>query len=134
MPYLDKAKRAEASRRWGERHPERKRAANASWYARNRARSRWASLLRSYGITASEYEVYLHRQGGVCAICHGPPRGNSRNGLSLVVDHDHRTGRIRGLLCSVCNRTLGVFQEDSTILRRCIEYLEVANAIETRQG
>src|SRR5438552_1390720 len=51
-----------------------------------------------------EYERRLKEQGGGCAICSRPPKRNKR----LCVDHNHRTGLVRGLLCSVCNgRLLG---------------------------
>lgn len=58
--------------------------------------------LRRYNLTPEEYEAILEYQGGVCAICDHPPK--SKN---LAVDHDHKTGLVRGLLCYMCNYTLG---------------------------
>lgn len=55
-------------------------------------------LARRFGLNPGEYENLLEAQGGVCAICKQPPRRNY-----LSVDHDHSTGRIRGLLCVRCN-------------------------------
>lgn len=56
---------------------------------------------RLYGISVEEYDKMLEFQDGKCAICHKPPK-NKR----LAVDHDHKTGIIRGLLCSMCNQSL----------------------------
>lgn len=53
------------------------------------------------GVTDAEYQALLTLQGGGCAICHRPPKTRR-----LHVDHDHATGRVRGLLCHRCNRNL----------------------------
>jgi hypothetical protein len=75
-------------------------------------------LKKNYGITFDEYDKMLERQGGVCATCGKPP-----NGRRLHVDHDHRTGKIRGLLCHGCNVALGSVDDNPSILQRLIEYL-----------
>jgi hypothetical protein len=62
-------------------------------------------LKRCYGISVEQYEEMLDRQGGVCGLCGEPPRG-----LRLAVDHDHETGRVRGLLHNECNRALGTWE------------------------
>lgn len=56
---------------------------------------------RAYGFQAGEYERRLQEQGGVCAVCDQPPKK-----YRLSVDHDHVTGKVRGLLCNNCNRAL----------------------------
>lgn len=56
---------------------------------------------RLYGITVDEYDKMFEFQDGSCAICGRPPK-NKR----LAVDHDHKTGAVRGLLCHICNQTL----------------------------
>jgi len=58
-------------------------------------------------------------QGGICAICKKPPQQNKR----LAVDHCHTTGDIRGLLCDLCNRGLGFFQDDIERIAIAIVYL-----------
>lgn len=59
--------------------------------------------LKQYGLTVEDYDTMFDTQGGVCAICGEPPV----NGARLVVDHDHETGKVRGLLCSPCNTAVG---------------------------
>lgn len=91
------------------------------------AESRDAYLLRTYGITEAEYEQVLERQGGKCAICRRKPAA----GKHLVVDHDHRTGVVRGLLCPVkCNyQLLGRNDKDPELFLRAYEYLTSPPAV-----
>lgn len=77
-------------------------------------------ILALYGITGEQYEAILAAQGGVCFICEKPPRSKR-----LAVDHDHETGKVRGILCRRCNhRLLGSAHDATHILRRAILYLE----------
>lgn len=75
------------------------------------------------GVPAGFFDLTHGIQGGVCAICLGPPAEGDR-GDRLHVDHDHVTGEVRGLLCSHCNTALGKFRDDPARLRRAAEYLE----------
>src|SRR6202034_3210108 len=79
-------------------------------YNRNKqnAKGYWRYIEKTYGLTEEGYYALLDAQGGVCAICHG----ECRMGKRLAVDHDHATGRVRGLLCGPCNVGLGNFQDD----------------------
>lgn len=74
--------------------------------------------LDKYGLTASEFEALLEKQHSQCPIC--------LNGLiaSPHIDHDHTTGRVRGLLCPSCNKGLGFLADDVDRLWRAIDYLE----------
>ena len=63
-----------------------------------------------YGIDLKQYEKLLQEQGGLCAICGSPPPNSYKKRLS--VDHDHKTGEIRGLLCTKCNVTLGWLEKN----------------------
>ena len=85
--------------------------------------SRHYHLTRRYGIGTSEVQALIERQGGRCAIC-------GREGPEHV-DHDHTTGRIRGVLCFNCNGGLGQFGDDVARLQQAIEYLERSAADET---
>ena len=67
--------------------------------------------IRSYGITVEEYDEMLESQGGGCYIC-----GIGPVGRALDIDHDHRTGKVRGLLCSNHNRALGLLGDDPDLL------------------
>jgi hypothetical protein len=99
-------------------------AKTQAWATLNPARwnsSRWASHLRkSFGITVEQYDAMLARQRGACAICRIRSTDSPRR---LHVDHDHKSGRVRGLLCYRCNTGIGVFLEDSARLRAAIRYL-----------
>lgn len=81
---------------------------------------------KRYGITTEEQEALFTAQGGLCAICHLPETARKRNGSpkKLSVDHDHITGRVRGLLCLRCNTAIGKFKDDPERLRSAILYLE----------
>lgn len=73
-----------------------------------------------FGISADEYTSMLESQGGGCAICGSKPKRQR-----LAVDHDHRTGFIRGLLCKMCNKgVLGGAKDSVEILRSAVAYLD----------
>jgi Recombination endonuclease VII len=75
---------------------------------------------RRYGITAAEYRMLTARQDGRCAICCRQPRTRQ-----LVIDHDHKTGLVRGLLCHRCNHELlRAAHESADILRGAARYLD----------
>ncbi len=78
-------------------------------------------LKQKFGIDEKQYDSMLQEQGGVCAIC-GTAEYNSKN-HRLAVDHDHATGAIRGLLCSMCNTSLGGFRDSPELLKRAADYL-----------
>lgn len=77
-------------------------------------------LKRKFGITLEDYQQMFDKQSGLCAICGRP---NSINKL-LAVDHNHKTGKIRALLCHGCNLAIGHAREDEGILIKMIEYLK----------
>lgn len=104
--------------------PDRRRADGISTICRpcrkkkNQLGDRNTRLLTTYGITEAEYQVMFEQQGGRCAICRGARRQN------LDVDHDHKTGLVRGLLCRRCNRRLLPAATDKPeVLQRAIDYL-----------
>jgi Recombination endonuclease VII len=79
------------------------------------------NLKAFYGITVEDYEKILKLQGGVCAICGGV----NENSRQLAVDHNHKTGDIRGLLCHLCNGLLGHARDRKDILKKAIRYLNI---------
>ena len=80
-----------------------------------RARQRRDHLKRTFGLTPEALDALIRSQGGVCAIC--------RDGKPEHIDHDHDSGRIRGVLCGPCNMGLGLFKDDTSRLDSAIRYL-----------
>ena len=72
-------------------------------------------LARRYGITLAQYDEIWVEQLGLCAICHSSP--------SLCIDHDHNTNKVRGLLCTKCNKGLGIFGDDASLVQNAADYL-----------
>jgi hypothetical protein len=77
-------------------------------------------LRRKYGITVPEYDELMRRQGSVCACC-GSANGGVR---AFHLDHDHRTGKVRGILCNNCNAALGLIRDDPEIALAMANYLK----------
>lgn len=80
-------------------------------------------LRKKYGISLADYEAMLQSQDGGCAICHVPEKEAHKASEYLCVDHDHATGKVRGLLCSDCNRGLGCFRDTPALLTESAKYL-----------
>jgi hypothetical protein len=83
---------------------------------------RRSKFKNQYGISMEDYERMLAAQGGGCAIC-GATVPSSRTKF-FAVDHCHATGVVRGLLCTKCNRGLGLFNDDTDRLSAAVRYLE----------
>lgn len=77
--------------------------------------------IRGYQLTVAGYLRLLEEQRNRCAICNHRPQ----HLRELVIDHNHRTGQVRGLLCSKCNTALGLFRDSPDVLDAAIEYLEM---------
>jgi len=96
-------------------------------------RPRWAAyrqkhhMKQRYGVSAVEYERLLKEQNGVCAICKGTNPSKRR----LSLDHEHKTGKHRGLLCDNCNNGIGRFHEEVGRLAAAIAYLEHHRGMES---
>ena len=103
----------EYQRKWRRDNPEKIRtyARKVAQTPKAKARYRKYRLLRSYGITQEMYEEMLSKQSGKCALCGGPP---GKRGL--FVDHNHKTGRVRGLLCDGCNWAIGAVEARAGLL------------------
>lgn len=120
--------RAKARRKYRMEHPEEARAyateRNRKWNATNpdkRREHNRRSLLRKYGLTLERYEAMLVAQGHACAICQRHQTGSLHR--QLYIDHDHRTGIVRGLLCYRCNTALGQFGDDAAGLWKALNYV-----------
>lgn len=105
------AKKLEYTRRWMKANPEKARLI----YRKNN--------LRRYGLTIETYEQLLSAQHNRCAICDKIFDRLTKDAVPFV-DHDHTTGRVRGILCLQCNSAIGSLDDDPGRLRRAILYLE----------
>jgi Autographiviridae endonuclease VII len=85
-----------------------------------RAQRRMYDLKTKYGMSVEDYDAMLLRQGGVCSICKRHPR------QTLIVDHCHKTRKVRGLLCHKCNVALGFYHDDPRLTREATVYLEAS--------
>ncbi len=100
--------------------PENRKMIDDKYRKNNPDKIKDYKLRKNYGITLDEYNIIFNRQEGKCCIC-----GVHQDELTkiLVVDHDHCTGKIRGLLCDKCNRGLGHFNDDIELLQKAVNYL-----------
>jgi hypothetical protein len=96
---------------WKRTHPESTRASMVK-----------AELKRKYGLTPEERDHMIARQGGLCAVC-GTNKPAGRHGL-FNVDHNHKTGQVRAMLCTACNHGIGKFFDSPHLLHLAAEYLE----------
>lgn len=78
---------------------------------------------RKIGVSREEYLAVLHGQHGACDICGKQERPVANGIRGLHLDHDHKTGKRRGILCSNCNQVLGRFKDDVALFQRAIDYL-----------
>lgn len=86
--------------------------------------------LKKFGLTVEQYEEMFILQNGVCAICGKPEvkkqattKGGAKKTSRLCVDHDHKSGKVRGLLCYRCNTGIGKLNDDPELLRKASRYL-----------
>lgn len=118
-------KRVQASN-WSKQNKEKVKLAARIARIENPERYKGYCLKRDFGITVEEYRRMWDKQKGVCALCAKPETAKHQNGTvkSLAVDHCHDTGKIRGLLCWVCNTGIGKLQDSPALLRLAAEYIE----------
>ena len=104
--------------------------ARAKYKAKHKERfkliARKKQLKHKYGLSLKDYDDLLGEQGGCCAICkvdeNTSAHGNNHT-TNFSVDHDHKTGKVRGLLCNRCNRSLGLLQDKVELLESAKQYL-----------
>jgi inorganic triphosphatase YgiF len=115
-----------ANAEWQRNNPEKRKRIQDAHKARlgsvYKLRARISDLRRNYGLTLADLEQIKETQKGLCAICLNP-ESNDRKSTRLVVDHNHRTGAVRALLCTPCNTAIGLMRDDATRLVRAAEYL-----------
>lgn len=106
----------------GPAHRKKNRAAALAYNQRAdvKLRRRERDYAKKYGMSLDDYEHMCAKQEKKCLICFFPPK----EGKLLMVDHNHKTGEVRGLLCDTCNRTLGLFKDSIPMLTRALTYLQ----------
>lgn len=104
-----------------ERRNARQKQYWADLPAAEKAKRNRQGTLGVYGVSIAQFDQLLQKQKGVCALCKSPPSGKKTS--HLQIDHDHKTGRIRGLLCNECNTALGRLGDDVKGLSRALKYL-----------
>lgn len=92
-----------------------------TWRTANKHKIRDTSYKKKFGITLEEYESKLKYQNYCCAICETPQKDFN---LRFAIDHNHKTGEVRDLLCGQCNAAIGMAKEDENILQKMIKYLQ----------
>ena len=106
---------------WRADNREHIRDWHLAWREQNRHKPRIRTLRQKYGLTLDDVRDMLVGQAGRCLICGLVPT------TDLVIDHDHATGKVRGLLCSMCNRMLGHAGDNPRVFRSAIRYLEAVS-------
>lgn len=119
MPLRDKEKYKEYQKQYRAKNKKKASDSIKEWKKNNFTKHKDLVYMNLYGITHGEYLKMLFIQNEVCRIC----KEECPSGRNLAVDHDHKTGEIRGLLCGRCNRGLGYFKDDPLLLREAAWYL-----------
>lgn len=113
----------ETAKKWRVDNPERAREIARRWRTAN-PEHRWEHHLKTkYGMNKTAYDALLVRQGNGCAIC-GSATPNRSMTKRFLVDHDHVTGAVRGLLCHPCNAAIGLLRDRPGVARTLATYLE----------
>jgi hypothetical protein len=125
---IARLKRQELQRKW-EAENQDLVVARSRENSAKRKRDLLANTLRfHYGLTLAEFQSMRERQHGQCAIC-GTSEDKNTRGYRLFVDHDHKRGVIRNLLCGTCNSAIGFLNEDVDLLMKMAKYLDAFESI-----
>ena len=144
MPYKDKEKQKLYWRKY--QQSDKRKAYKAEWHKNNpdkvavyqerhvarrkkdpvkyRTYFRNRHLITKYGITQEWYDQTAEAQGGLCAICGSDPDITTHGITRFAIDHCHKTGKVRGLLCNNCNVGIGLFADNPGMMRKAAGYLE----------
>jgi hypothetical protein len=116
--------RAVQNRKWRAANKDKTKAYTQRYESKNPNAKRDSAFKKKYGITVGDYDVLLALQDGRCDLC-GAKSSPLRNGkpVRLCVDHDHKTGKVRSLLCTTCNRFVGLLERDRELTERIVAYL-----------
>ena len=120
---LDREKTLARRAKYREKNREKIREYGRKWKKNNPTKT-GESYKRLYGITEADYLLMLEEQNNVCKICLRPETVKKNDKVKrLSVDHCHKTGKVRGLLCHKCNTTLGKYEDNPETFKRFTKYL-----------
>lgn len=134
VPYKTKPRKLETNREWRRvnsdrvreqkrasyrRHAEHAKAKAHDWYHANKDRAYLTNVKNKFGLDPEDYLKMFEEQESKCFICQKVPTGKKR----LGVDHCHKTGQVRRLLCMQCNTVVGLLYENPETARRLTEYI-----------
>jgi hypothetical protein len=117
--HFDMMKKSKQERERATYKSNTKRKNSALLFSRS-SKGRNLRLKRAFGISLEDYEKKLSDQNGVCDIC----KKVCTSGRRLAVDHNHRSLKVRGLLCANCNRGIGYLKESPEIILNALKYLK----------
>ena len=109
-----------ATAKYRTQNPEIYRKASSKYWNKSSETKRHNAWLKRYGLSKEEYEIMFNKQDGLCLIC----KKQCSSGQNLSVDHCHKTGKIRGLLCKKCNSALGMLDDNIKYFQAAILYLK----------
>jgi hypothetical protein len=103
-------------KKWLEENKERKKRVDRAYH------------LKRYSLTPEEFDRLVLQSAGKCPICGVTFGTNGLKGDGAVVDHDHATGKVRGIICNACNRGIGQFSEDTDVMLNAVKWLQNAKS------
>jgi hypothetical protein len=123
--YKESPKKREAGKKWRMANREKSSKSSMNWYRNSIDRVKHNQRiykLRSFNLSLEDFNNLFQKQNGNCGICE---KNQSLFKTKFAIDHDHKTGKVRGLLCASCNIGLGMMKDDKDILLKAIKYLSV---------
>lgn len=119
-----KEERKESAKTWRKHNMEKSRVIHRKssnrYYKENKDQLENKRLLKVYGLSKEDRDILFESQENKCAIC----KSNTSGKPGFSIDHNHKTGSIRGILCNTCNLILGQLNDDTSILESMLLYLK----------
>lgn len=124
MAHKDKVRRSEYhAKNYAKNRDVIRAAQRAWWHSPSGASHRWRKTLRKHGLTQTQWDAIWTAQEDTCAGCR---EGLVQSAPSTHIDHCHKTGKVRGILCAACNLAIGKIKDCPETLRRLAEYLDIS--------
>lgn len=115
---------SEKTKKWNDKNREYKKEKDREYTKAKGEERRWKHIQHKYGITKEQYFELFNKQNGKCTIC-GTNHSRTKMSNYLLVDHCHKTKKVRGLLCNYCNTFVGLLENNPTMLIGAVKYLEI---------